>query len=64
MINKLPIEDPLKFPAIAAMQVLEFLGFPFDLLDLLTCTMIFTRILQGNLGPRRSLELLGSPRKS
>ena len=40
------------------------LGFPRISQIFYICIMNFTKILQGNLSPRRSWEVLGGPRRS
>ena len=46
---------------LAGAQSLEFLGFPRISRNSPICTELFTRILTGNSGPRRSFEVLGGP---
>ena len=48
----------------AAIQVLEFQGFPRISLIFLICIRLFAKMLLGNWGPVRSWEVLGGPRKS
>ena len=53
----LPRVSPAGGLEIAASQSMEVLGFLRISLDFLIFTRIFTRILQGNYGPRRSWEV-------